>query len=81
MTTDDEQVVILQSEVRMSLDFWLILVRGMQDLEYVIQGMLAISNAVCLVLIAVFLGYGLAEAPKGMFQVSHSKFLMPSAWC
>lgn len=35
--------------------------------------MLAVANAICLVIVAMMLGYGLAEAPKAIFQRARAK--------
>ncbi|EKX36326.1 hypothetical protein GUITHDRAFT_145891 [Guillardia theta CCMP2712] len=48
--------------------FLLVLAIMGEDLEYVVYGLMASSNAVCLVLVAVFLGFGLAEAPRQLWQ-------------
>eukprot|EP00291_Cryptomonas_curvata_P027267 CAMPEP_0172161190 /NCGR_PEP_ID=MMETSP1050-20130122/5985_1 /TAXON_ID=233186 /ORGANISM="Cryptomonas curvata, Strain CCAP979/52" /LENGTH=386 /DNA_ID=CAMNT_0012831055 /DNA_START=475 /DNA_END=1632 /DNA_ORIENTATION=+ len=45
-----------------------ILVISGNDLEYVIYGLMACSNAVCLVIVAVLFGYGLAEYPRSLWQ-------------
>ncbi len=44
-----------------------------QDQEFVIYGLLACSNAAVLTLVAVLLGWGLAEFPRNLFQSARSK--------
>ena len=46
-----------------------ILVISGNDLEYVIYGLMACTNAICLVIVAILFGYGLAEYPRSLWQV------------
>jgi hypothetical protein len=40
------------------------------DVKYIVFGCLALFNALMLVIVSLFLGYGLAEAPRALFQGS-----------
>jgi hypothetical protein len=39
------------------------------DLEYVLYGLMACSNAICLVIVTILFGYGLAEYPRSLWKV------------
>ena len=53
--------------------FLLILYIMRRDLSFWIGAMLALANAVCLLIVALMLGYGIAEAPKAIFQRARAK--------
>jgi hypothetical protein len=39
------------------------------DLEHVIFGLMACSNAICLLIVSILFGYGLVEYPRSLWQV------------